>query len=68
MKLTVTKVEGNTHYDTWVTDNGNGSCKATWNKFNGEWKIISAEITFVPKVCSFSAWGDSQDRVFLSTS
>ena len=45
------KVEGNTHYDTWVTDNGICSCKAKWNKYNREWKIMSAEITFTPKVC-----------------
>ena len=49
MKFTVTKVEVNCHYDTWVADNGTGTCKAAWKKIDGEWKIISDEITFVPK-------------------
>ena len=30
IKITVTKVEANNHYDTWATDNGNGSCKVVW--------------------------------------
>merc|ERR1712179_582233 len=49
MNLTVKTVEGNVHYDTWTADNGSGSCKATWQKINSEWKMISDEITFVPK-------------------
>ena len=49
MKLTVTKVEGNVHHDSWTADNGSGTCKATWKNISGEWKIISDEITFVPK-------------------
>ena len=49
MKFTVTKVEDNYHYDTWVADNGTGTCKAAWKRINGKWKIISDEITFVPK-------------------
>jgi len=49
IKFTVTKVEDNVHYDTWIADNGTGTCKAAWKKINGEWKIISDEISFVPK-------------------
>ena len=49
MKLTVEKVEGNVHYDSWTADNGSGTCKATWQKISGDWKMIADEITFVPK-------------------
>ena len=50
LKFTVTKVEDNFHYDTWVADNGIGTCKAAWKKIDGVWKIISDEITFVPNL------------------
>ena len=49
MKFNVTKVESNIHYDNWISDNGSGTCKAEWKKIDGEWKIVSDEITFVPK-------------------
>ena len=49
MKLTVLRVKGNVHYDQWRADNGWGSCKATWQKIKGEWKMIIDEISFVPK-------------------
>jgi len=49
MNLTVKTVEGNVHYDSWTADNGSGTCKATWQKISGDWKMIADEITFVPK-------------------
>ena len=50
IKFNVTKVEDNFHYDTWIADNGTGTCKAAWKKIDGQWKIISDEITFVPNI------------------
>lgn len=49
MKFNVTKVEGNVHHDTWVADNGTGTCKGEWELIGGEWKMFSDDITFVPK-------------------
>lgn len=50
IKFAVTKVKGNVHEDFWVADNGAGSCLATWEEVDGEWKIIKDEINFTPKV------------------
>jgi hypothetical protein len=48
MYFTVTDVTGNVHKDTWVADNGTGSCKAVWARVDGNWMITKEEITFVP--------------------
>eukprot|EP00164_Ancoracysta_twista_P014426 GFYU01023493.1.p1 GENE.GFYU01023493.1~~GFYU01023493.1.p1 ORF type:complete len:124 (+),score=47.21 GFYU01023493.1:61-432(+) len=49
MKFTITKVSDNVHEDTWVADNGTGSCIATWEQQDGRWVMVKDEITFVPK-------------------
>ena len=50
IKFTITKVEGNKHFDTWVADNGTGTCEATWAQADdGEWKMTADKITFTPK-------------------
>jgi len=51
LKFTITKVEGNTHTDTWTSDAGKGSCVATWGQdASGQWRIVKDEISFEPKV------------------
>merc|ERR1740121_1724230 len=50
IKFAITRVEGNEHEDIWVADNGFGTCLATWQKVNGEWKIVKDRIEFTPKV------------------
>ena len=55
MKFTITgckALEDGTfeHTDTWTADNGTGSCLAVWKKqADGAMRILSDEITFVPK-------------------
>lgn len=49
IKFTVTSLEGNVHTDTWVADNGTGSCKATWENQGGVWVMVTDEISFTPK-------------------
>lgn len=57
IKFTVTKVEGNVHEDVWVADNGAGSCLATWEKVDGDWKIVKDKIKFTPKATGDNAGG-----------
>jgi len=59
LKFTVTSVKGLQHEDTWTSDAGTGSSKATWKQVGGgdtpddedddEWKIVDLEWTFTPK-------------------
>lgn len=50
IRFSVTQINGNTHEDVWVADNGAGSCRAVWKKVGGEWKIVKDAITFTPKM------------------
>jgi hypothetical protein len=49
IQFTVTNVEGAIHQDTWIADNGTGSCKATWALVGDKWLIAAKEILFTPK-------------------
>jgi len=48
IKFTVTEVQGCKHTDTWVADNGTGTCDADWVQVGSSWKIEKAAITFTP--------------------
>lgn len=50
IKFTVESVEGTNHTDSWVADNGTGTCDADWTKqADGSWKIHRDKISFIPK-------------------
>ena len=49
IKFTVSKVEGNKHWDSWTADNGTGTCEATWAKVGDDWKMVADKISFTPK-------------------
>lgn len=49
IQFTVTNVDGAIHQDTWIADNGTGSCKATWALVGDKWLIAAKEILFTPK-------------------
>lgn len=53
IKFTVVDVTGNVHKDTWVADNGTGTCEATWEKqADGSWAMTADKITFTPKAAA----------------
>merc|ERR1719215_800350 len=53
MKFVITKVDGDYHEDLWESDAGTGACSARWQRqSDGEWKIVSDEITFWPNVAN----------------
>jgi hypothetical protein len=51
MVLTVTKVDGMVHEDTWTADSGTDACKATtWAHIDSNWMITKNEISFASNV------------------
>eukprot|EP00037_Helgoeca_nana_P002200 m.32371 g.32371 ORF g.32371 m.32371 type:complete len:156 (+) comp12424_c1_seq1:257-724(+) len=49
IKFAVDGINGASHVDSWVADNGTGTCAGSWVQEDGQWKMERDVITFTPK-------------------